>query len=194
MSTNTLYYSFIFWSDLTVSSLKDCTHIFIKSMFQGRYFFPYNYIIIFVGECRQWYWQVFFPKVSKALTLSRNNWNTFYTLEPFPYMIPCMSCNWQFHSFNFLKDFTFLWILTPSFGSESIVDQLLPCSLLKACCSFSFLSASWTNKITWHCREEEYFNTLDQLMLIWIICLCPLQYKGNQMTKSVIHLSRWEQF
>lgn len=137
-------------------SLQDCTHIFIKSMFHRRYFLSYNYIIIFVGECRWWYWystsfDSFFSKVPKALTLSRNNWNTFYTLAPFPCIIPCMSCNWQCHSLSFKRHLTFLCILTPSFGNESIVDQCFLCSLLKACCSFSFLSASWTNTVTWHC-------------------------------------------
>lgn len=52
-----------------------------------------------------------------------------------------------------------------------------------------FSSASWTNKVTWHCHEEECFNTLDPLIVLQIICLCPLHYKSNQMKKSVVHLS-----
>lgn len=36
---------------------------------------------------------------------------------------------------------------------------------------------------------KECFNTLDPLIVLQIICLCPLHYKSNQMKKSVVHLS-----
>lgn len=44
-----------------------------------------------------------------------------------------------------------------------------------------------TNKVIWHCHEKEHFNTLDPLIVLRIICFCPLHYKSNQMRKSVEH-------